>query len=394
MDKATEIQLADRLDLVPPYAFAGISKTIRRLNSEGHDVIRLDAGSPDLPPPPEVVSVLQEQAGRPDMHGYGSYVGLLVLREAFATYYQRRFGVTVDPVTQVQPLIGSKEGLVNLCLAILNPGDIVLVPDLGYPSYERGANIVGAKPITFALDPDNNYLPKLADIPADTAAKAKLLWINYPHNPTGSVATLADIEPIVQFCLKYNIVLASDNPYADVVFDGSKPPSILEVDGAGQIGIEFTSLSKTFNMAGWRVGAAVGHPRLVSGLMSIKSNVDSGLFKAIQHAAVTALTEVSRDWIDQRNNEYARRRDAIVERLTSIGLEADPPDGTLYVWARVANGDDERYADEARQQAYVSLTPGSMYGPSGNGYVRLSIVQPVERINEAMDRLEAWYAKR
>ncbi len=387
------IQLAERLNLVPPYAFAAISKTIARLTADGHDVIRLDAGSPDLPPPPAVIVTLQAQASREDIHGYGGYVGLPELRQAIATYYHRRFAVEVEPATQVQPLIGSKEGLVNLCLALLNPSDVVLVPSLGYPSYERGANLVGALPTVFTLNPDNNYLPALADIPADVAASAKLMWINYPHNPTGAVISLEELRPIVEFCIEHNIVLASDNPYADVVFDGSKPPSIFQIDGAETIGIEFTSMSKTFNMAGWRVGAAVGQPDLIWGLLSVKSNVDSGLFKAVQLAAVAALTAVSEDWIVARNLEYARRRDVIMQHLPSIGLSGESPRGTLYVWAQVDDGDDVGYAQRAREQAHVSLTPGSMYGPGGRGYVRFSIVQPIPRIREAMQRLESWYAK-
>lgn len=388
------IKLADRLELVPPYAFAAISKTVSELNAQGHDVIRLDAGSPDLPPPPEVIKVLQAQAAHDDMHGYGGYVGLPELRQAFADYYKRRFEVGLDWATEVQPLIGSKEGLVNLCLALLNPGDTVLVPNLGYPSYERGANIVGAVPVIFPLDPANRYLPVLDAIPEETARKAKLMWINYPHNPTGAVATLADLIPIVEFCLEYNIVLASDNPYADVVFSAAKPPSLLEVDGAKEIGIEFSSLSKTFNMAGWRVGAAVGNPTLVAGLLSVKSNVDSGLFKVIQKAAVTALTTVPESWLQQRNAEYKRRRDVIMDYLPKIGLSGEPPAGSLYVWAKTEDGGDISYAKLAREQAYVSLTPGSMYGDLGTGYVRISIVQPVPRIKEALQRLETWYRNR
>lgn len=386
------LNISERLTRVPPYAFAVLGKRVAQLNAEGHDVIRLDMGSPDLPPPPQVIEALAQSARDPACHGYAGYTGKPVLRQAFADYYQRRFGVSLDPATEVLPLIGSKEGLVNLSLAWLDPGDVVLVPDPGYPIYAMGALLAGAIPHTVQLTAEQRFLPDLDSVPQDVLNKARLLWINYPNNPTGAVATLGDLERIVAFCCKHDLLLCSDNPYADVTFDDFLPPSVLQVEGAREIAVEFNSLSKLYNMAGWRVGVCVGNAAVVDALVRVKSNIDSGIFHPIQDAACVALNEVPDQWIRARNEVYRRRRDQVLEALPHIGLEAEPPSAALYVWARVLDGDDEAYVQGALEAAFVSITPGRMYGDAGRGYVRFSLVTDEGRLGIALNRLIQWYA--
>jgi len=380
---------------IPPYAFAPIGKRCAELNAQGKDVIRLDVGSPDLPPPSQVVEALYQAAQKTDVHGYGGFFGTPALRQAFADYYKRRFEVELDPVSEVLPLLGSKEGLANISFALLDPGDIVIVPDPGYPAYTSGALLAGASTHEVRLDPENNYQPVLDSIPPAIREKARLMWVNYPHNPTGAVASLDELKHIVDFCRQHDIMIASDNPYTEVTFDGVRPPSLLEVDGAKEIAIEFNSLSKMYNMAGWRVGVCVGNATMVGALLSVKTNIDSGLFKVVQEAAVVALTQVDIDWIAERNAVYQRRRDIILGALSDIGLTAEVSRATLYVWARLIEGsDDIAYTEDARNNAYVSLAPGSMYGSTSAGYVRLSVVQTEDRMIEAMARLRSWYNNR
>ncbi len=386
-----EFELSERLKTIPPYAFAAISSRVRELELQGKDIIRLDMGSPDMPPPPAVVEALYESARQPNHHGYAGFAGIPRLREAFSAYYSRRFGVSVDAETEVLPLIGSKEGIVHLNLAFLDPGDVVLIPDPAYPSYERGARLADAEPYFVRLDPENRFQPDLNVIPANILARAKMMWVNYPNNPTGAVATLEDYEQIVAFCKSHDILLCSDNPYAEVSFDGVDPPSVLCVAGAKESAVEFNSLSKAYNMAGWRVGACVGNSQVVQGLLHCKSNVDSGMFRAVMEAAIVALNETDQDWIEERNTIYSARRDVILEALPSIGLAASVPPASLYVWAKVPGGDDKAYCADVLENAHVSMVPGSVYGEMGRGYLRMSIVQEVQRIREAMGRVAAWY---
>lgn len=386
-----DFEFSDRLKVIPPYAFAAISARVRELEIQGKDVIRLDMGSPDMAPPPAVVEALYQSARQPDHHGYAGFAGIPRLREAFASYYASRFDVSVDPDTEVLPLIGSKEGIVHLSLAFLGPGDVVLIPDPAYPSYERGARLAGAQPYYVQLDPQNRYQPQLDSIPANVISRAKMMWVNYPNNPTGAVATLDDYERIVAFCKSNGILLCSDNPYAEVSFDGAKPPSVLSVAGAKEIAIEFNSLSKSYNMAGWRVGACIGNTQIVQGLLRCKSNIDSGMFRAVMEAATVALNETEHGWIDERNAVYASRRDAIIEALPSLGLQASAPPASLYVWAKVSGGDDNAYCTAVLDQVHVSMVPGRVYGAMGTGYLRVSIVQDLGRIREAMERIAAWY---
>lgn len=383
-------QSTKRLDSIPPYPFATLSKRIAQLNSEGCDVIRLDIGNPDLPPPPSVVEALAKSAHNPSNHGYAGFAGTPALRQAFADYYRRRFGVELDTASQILPLIGSKEGVANLALAWLDPGDVALIPDPAYPVYEMGTILAGALSYTVPLVAERGFMPDLESVPQDVLGKARLLWVNYPNNPTGAVATLDDLERIVVFCRQHNLLLCSDNPYADVTFDGFRAPSVLQVEGADEIAVEFNSLSKIYNMAGWRVGVCVGNVQAIEALGRVKSNIDSGIFRVIQDAACVALNEIGDDWIRERNAVYQRRRDMVVEALSQIGLEADPPRAALYVWARVIDGDDATYAHEALEKALVSITAGRVYGQSGQGYVRISLVTNEERLAVALDRLVEW----
>ena len=385
---------ANRLKNLPPYAFAVIGQRIRQMTKEGIDVIRLDIGSPDNPPPPAVVEALTNSALQPGKHGYSGYQGTPEFRRAVAGYYAQRFHVQLDPDKEVLPLIGSKEGIVNLCLALLNDGDLVLVPDISYPSYSMGAFLAGAEVYWLPLREENSYLPELDTIPEDVAARAKILWVNYPNNPTGAVADLGCYEEIVAFCRKHQILLASDNPYVEVTFDGYRAASVLEVAGAKEIAVEFMSLSKTYNMAGWRMGAAVGNAEVLKLLLQVKSNVDSGHFLPIYEAGVTAIEQTSPAWEEERNHIYERRRDRILETLPSIGLQARKSPGSLYVWARVLQGDGMTYAEKALNEAHVSIAPGGIYGPGGKYYVRISLGTPDDRLEVALNRLQEWYTSK
>lgn len=385
---------AHRLTDLPPYAFVAQGQRIQQMLAGGIDVISLDIGSPDLPPPPQVIEALTNSAQNPGRHGYSGYKGIPAFREAVARYYQRRFGVTVDPDREVLPLIGSKEGIVNLALAYLGSGDIALVPDIGYPSYSMGARLAGGDISWVPFRESNRYLPDLESIPQDILRKAKLLWINYPNNPTGAAAELEDYTRIVDFCCRHDILLASDNPYVDVTFDGYLAPSVLQVTGAMECAVEFISFSKTYNMAGWRLGAAVGNPAALGNLLQIKSNIDSGHFRAIYEAGITAIDAIPQTWIDERNQVYQRRRDRILQVLPDIGLRANKPKGALYVWAQVDDGDGLSYADAMLMEAHVAAAPGGIYGPGGKDYIRISLSLPDDRLGEALNRLVRWYRNR
>ena len=360
-------------------------------------MIGLDIGSPDMPPPDCVIDELDRSARDPGHHGYAGYKGTPAFRQAIANYYQRRFGVTLDPETQVVPLLGSKEGIVNLSLAYLDHGDTALVPDVGYPSYTMGARLAGADFHYLPVDAAGGYLPDLDAVPADALSNAKLLWINYPNNPTGAVADADFYQRAVDFCNQHDLLLASDNPYVEVTYDGYVAGSALQARDALNCTVEFISFSKSYNMAGWRLGAAVGSTNAIKTLLQVKTNVDSGHFRPIYDAGVVALNQVSPGWIDQRNAIYQRRRDRILETLPQIGLSAQPPKGSLYVWAHVV-GDDfadgASYAEAALNNAQVSVAPGQIYGPGGMNDVRISVGISDERLEAALDRLKSWYASR
>lgn len=384
---------AARLHRLPTYIFVEINQQVQALTAAGHNILRLDIGSPDLPPPPMVIESLQKAAANPAKHGYSGYRGMPDFRRAVADYYQRRFGVTVDADREVLPLIGSKEGIVNLALAYLDAGDAVLVPTPGYPAYAMGAKLAGAEVYWVRLAAENGFQVDLTQLDPEAVSRSKMLWVNYPNNPTGATVDLNHFQELVNFCREHNLILASDNPYVDVMYDGYVAPSVLQAEGALETSIEFVSFSKTYNMAGWRLGAAVGNRELIDGLLQVKSNMDSGHFKAIYDAGITALTETPQSWIDERNARYARRRDLIMEALPEIGLSAMCPQGAMYIWAKTADNDGTAYVHNALNHAHVSLAPGGAYGEGSEGYVRFSISVPEAQLEEAIHRLKTWYAK-
>jgi LL-diaminopimelate aminotransferase len=378
---------ADRVVNLPPYVFAQVGQRIRQLMVEGKDIIRLDIGSPDLPPPDFILEELYRSTRVPVHHGYGGYYGTPALRQAMATYYESRFDVKLDPDREVAPLIGSKEGIANAALAFVDPGETVLVPDPGYPTYRMGTLLAGGVPVPVPLRVETGYLPNLEEIPEGVAHKAKILWLNYPNNPTGAAAPLEFFERVVDFAREYSILVCHDNPYCDVVYDGYVAPSILQVQGARDVAVEFNSLSKTYNMAGWRIAMAVGSATAVEALARTKTQIDSGIFRPIQDAGVVALTG-DQGWIEGRNEIYRERRDLILETLLDLGLHAEKPLASLYVWAALPNG--TRSVDFAKlllEEAGVSVAPGSAFGAFGEGYIRVSVGMSTERIREAMERL-------
>jgi LL-diaminopimelate aminotransferase len=379
-----------RLRAMPPYPFARWSESVAAVVRGGRDVIRLDVGNPDLPPPDAVVEALCRSAQQPGHHGYPGYRGLPALRQAMVDYYRRRFGVALDPERQVLPLIGSKEGIYNLALACLDPGDGVLVPDPGYAAYALSAALAGAEVCTFPLLPERNYLPDLEAIPPDVVRRAALLWLNYPNNPTGATAGLDFFTRAVAYARRHDLLLCHDAPYCDVGYDGYAAPSLLQVPGAADVAVEFNSLSKTANMAGWRLGMAVGNAAALDALAQVKSNVDSGLFRPLQEAAVQALA-VDAGWIERRNALYQERLEILLAALARVGMAARRPRASLYVWAPVPAGwASEAFALALLKETGVVLAPGPFFGPAGEGYVRLSVTAPTARLREAMARLEEW----
>ncbi len=387
---------AQRIASFGAYYFAQLGKEIAALREQGMDIIRIDIGSPDLPPPSFVIEALVEEARRPDTHGYTPYGGTPDFKEAVAAFYQRRFGVTLDPSTEVLALIGSKEGLFHVAQALLNPGDVVLVPDPGYATYRAGTKIAGAEVYFMPLEASRGFLPDLAAIPEDVARRAKILWLNYPNNPTGAVAPMSFFEEVVDFARRYEILVAHDAPYTDVTFDGYRAPSLLEVPGAKEVAVEFNSFSKSFNMAGWRLGMMVGNPDAVRHVHVYKSQLDTSHFLPILRAGAVALNHPEADeWIAWRNGVYQERRDIILEALAQTRLKADKPQASLYVWARLPEGetDSKAFCGRLLREAGVSTTPGVIFGPHGEGYLRISLGAATEKIKEAMERLVAWDQK-
>jgi LL-diaminopimelate aminotransferase len=382
------MQLAQRLADFPPYVFAALGRRIAHMQRQGIDVIRLDIGSPDLPPAPFILEKLNEVASQPDQHGYGGYFGRPSLRRAMADYYESRFEVSLDPDTQVLPLIGSKEGIFNIALAFVDPGDVVLVPDPGYPTYSGGTRIAGGEIVTMPLLAENDFMPDLERIPSAVADRTKLLWLNYPNNPTAGLATLEFFERAIAFARTHDILLCHDAPYTEVTFDGYRAPSLLQLPGAQEVAVEFNSLSKSYNMAGWRVGIAAGNAGAINALGQLKSNIDSGLFLAVQAAAEAALSG-DQGWLAGRNAIYRQRRDIILESVAAAGLQARTPQATLYVWAQIP-GDytSIEFADKLLEEQAVSVAPGIAFGAHGEGYVRISMGRDTDKLREAMERLK------
>jgi len=384
------MQFAKRIEKLPPYLFASISRKIAQKRAQGVDVISFAIGDPDLPTPAHIIESLAQAACDPANHRYPETEGLLELREAIARWYERRFAVELDPQREVLPLIGSKEGIGHIALCFIDPGDVALVPDPGYPVYAVGTMFAGGEAYYLPLREENDFLPDLESVPEEVARRAKLLWLNYPNNPTGAVADIEFFERAASFAKKYGLAILHDGPYSEVAFDGYQPPSFLQAEGAREVGIEFHSLSKSYNMTGWRIGMAVGNAEIIDALMRVKSNLDSGIPQAIQRMAIAAL-EGPQGCIEEHNRVYQRRRDRLVAALSRLGLRLRPPKASLYLWARIPEGTTSvQFATRLLEEATVVVTPGIGYGPSGEGYVRLSLTIPDDRLEEGVRRLEAW----
>ena len=383
------MRLAQRVEELPAYLFAEISRKIAEKRAQGVDVISFAIGDPDLPTPEHIIDALIEAAREPANHRYPESEGLPELRKAMASWYKRRFGIELDPEHEILPLIGSKEGIGHIALCFIEPGDMALVPDPGYPVYSVGTALAGGEPYYLPLTEENQFLPDLDGVPEQIAHRAKVLWLNYPNNPTGAVADVGFFGRAVAFARKFDIAILHDGPYSEVAFDGYDPVSFLEAGGAREFGIEFHSLSKTYNMTGWRIGMAAGNATVIDALMRVKSNLDSGIPQAIQRMAIAAL-EGPQDCINEHNRTYQRRRDRLVAGLTKMGLRIRPPRASLYLWVRVPEGmTSVSFATRLLEEAGVVVTPGIGYGPSGEGYVRLSLTIPDERLEEGVRRMES-----
>jgi LL-diaminopimelate aminotransferase len=384
------MRFARRIESLPPYLFAELDRKVEAKRAEGADVISLGVGDPDLPTPRHVVEALQEAAQDPSTHRYPSYYGLPAFRKAVADHYERRFGVLLDPDREVLPLIGSKEGLAHLAFAVLDAGDRALVPDPGYPVYGTSTMLAGAEPVPMPLSAELRFLPDFGSVPA--IAGTKVMWLNYPSNPTAAVAEPAFFERAVEFARRNDILLVHDAAYAEITFDGYVAPSVLQLPGAKDVAVEFGSLSKTYNMTGWRVGFVVGNASAVEALSRLKTNLDSGIFNAVQRAAIAAL-EGPQDHVDEMRAVYQKRRDAVVSACRDEGLPVEPPLGSIYVW--VPTPGDRSSADFARElldRAAVVVAPGAGYGPNGEGFVRISLTVADDRLAEAMQRIRTHLA--
>ncbi len=382
-----KIELAQRIRALPPYLFADIDRKKVELRKQGKDLIDLGIGDPDRPTPPHVVAALQQAATHTPYHRYPSYEGMATFREAAAKFYAERFGVRgLDPEKEVVALIGSKEGIGHFPVAFVDPGDLVLVHDPGYPVYATWTRFVGGEVHYVRLRRENGFLPDLSAIPEEVARRAKLLWINYPNNPTAALASRDFYRRVVEFALEYDIIVASDLAYSEVYYD-EPPPSFLEVDGARECGIEFHSLSKTYNMTGWRIGFAVGNAQLVAGLGKVKTNVDSGAFEAVQAAAVAAITS-PQDCVEEMRRVYRERMNALVSGLKEAGFDVLDPRATFYcLIANPAGLSSADFATRLLTEAGVVATAANGFGPGGEGYVRLTVCAPIERIKEAVGRI-------
>jgi LL-diaminopimelate aminotransferase len=384
------MQLAKRIENLPPYLFVGISRKIAEKRAQGEDVISFAIGDPDIPTPRSIIERLCQAAQDPANHRYPESDGLPQLRQAISSWYERRFGLSFDPDKEVLPLIGAKEGIGHIALCFIDPGDLALVTDPGYPVYSIGTMFAGGDCHFLPLIEEKDFLPDLDQVPGEVAQRAKLLWINYPNNPTAAVADLDFFERVVAFAKRYDLVICHDAPYTEVAFDGYRPPSFLQAPGAKDVGVEFHSLSKSYNMTGWRIGMVVGNEGIVDALMRVKSNLDSGIPQAIQHAAIEALLG-DQDCIAEHNAIYQRRRDLVVKTLAKIGLRTKPPRASLYVWARIPEGYTSLdFCTKLLDETSVVVTPGSGYGKNGEGYVRLSLTTPDDRLEEGLSRMERW----
>ncbi len=378
---------AARLGLLPPYLFAAIEQKIADKRAAGVDIISLGIGDPDTPTPDLVVQRMQAAVADPSTHQYPSNRGRQSFRDSLAGFYDRRFGVDLDPDTEIIPALGAKEAVANLNLALLDPGDVALASDPGYPVYTNGPLLVGAEPVSMPLVPELGFQPDLDAIPADVLSRARIMYLNYPNNPTGAVVEDDLFARVVAFAKAHDIIVVHDNAYSEITYDGYVAPSFLATPGAKDVGIEVFSLSKTYNMTGWRSGAVVGNAEIVKAYWQLKTNLDSGMFEAVQEASVAAL-DSDQESVRAMCEIYRRRRDILVDALNAIGLDVTPPKGAIYVWARVPMGETSAsFTEKVLEDAAVVISPGSAFGPSGEGFVRMSLTTPDDRLVEAAERI-------
>jgi LL-diaminopimelate aminotransferase len=381
------LRTAKRIERLPPYLFAEIDRKVSEARARGADIISFGVGDPDLPTPPHIVDALVAAARDPATHRYPAYTGMPAFRESIAAWYERRFGVTLDPQEEIQPLVGSKEGIFHLPVAFVDPGDVALVPDPGYPVYETGTILAHGEPVLLPLLEGNEFKPDLTSIPSDVLDKARVLWLNYPSNPTAACVDIDLFAEAVELCRANDIMLAHDAAYTEITFDGYVAPSVLEVPGAMECGVEFHSLSKTFNMTGWRIGWVAGAPEAIEAVKRLKTNIDSGIFDAIQMAGIAAL-EGPVEFLERTVDTYRRRRDLLCDGLKSMGVVVEPPRGSIYVWVPVPEGHtSESFTTYLLDEADLVVAPGNGYGPTGEGFVRFSLTLPDDRLEEGVERL-------
>lgn len=380
-------EYSERIKSLPPYLFAQIDMKKREKLSQGVDIIDLGIGDPDIPTPEPIIKAMQKAVEKPEHHRYPSYEGMFSFREAVADFYRRRFGVSLDPTSEVITLIGSKEGIAHFPLAFVNPGDVVLCPDPAYPVYKIGTIFAGGIPYIIPLKEENGFLPDFKSIPKDVLKKAKIIWVNYPNNPTSAMAKEDFYRELINWAREHNIIVASDLAYSEIYTGNEKPISILQIDEAKEVAIEFHSLSKTFNMTGWRIGMAVGNAELVAGLGKVKTNVDSGQFQAIQEAGITAL-KMPESEIQRIREIYRQRREVMVKALEDIGLEVYNSTATFYLWVKVPKGyTSAQFVSLLLDECGVVCTPGNGFGQYGEGYFRISLTLPTERLVEATEKI-------
>ncbi len=382
------MEFSKRISSLPPYLFAEIDKKIEEKKAQGCDVISLGIGDPVEPTPKHIIEKLAEEAQNTENHRYPSYYGMPQLRKSIADFYKRRFSVDLDPDKEVLPLIGSKEGLAHIYLALCDEGDTALIPDPGYPVYQTGAIIAGVKRELMPLLDENKFNPDFSTIDENIARQAKLMWLCYPNNPTGAIAKDNLFEEAIRFAKKNDIAICHDNPYSEITFDGYIAPSFLQYEGAKDMGIEFNSLSKSYNMTGWRIWYVVGNARIIEALGRVKTNVDSGIFNAVQLAGIEALNG-SQESVEEMRKIYKKRRDMVVSTLKDIGLAVEEPKATIYVWVPVPEGyTSESFATHILEKASVVVPPGNAYGPSGEGFIRISLTTKDDRLEEALKRIK------
>jgi LL-diaminopimelate aminotransferase len=381
------MKLAQRMDQFNGYLGTEMNVRLTKMKEEGKDVINLGLGDPDVTPPQHLLDALRDAVYEPQHHHYPSFYSIRPLRAAIAGWYQRRFGISLDPDTEVIPLLGSSEGLFHIHLCLLDVGDVALVPDPSYPSYEAGVKLAGGQIEWVPLLRKNGFLPDLDAIPPDVARKAKMIWVNYPNNPTAAVATPEFFRKLIDWAKTHEVVVVSDSPYSEICLDGYCAPSFLEFEGAREVGVEFHSLSKTYHCCGWRTGMLVGNKEVVAGMAKIKSHADRGMYYPLQVASTKALNGPV-DFMEERNRAFQERRDVVVKGLRAVGLEVDTPKATFYVWSTVPKGyTSSDFCFKVLDAANVWMIPGSMYGKHGEGYLRIALTHPADRLAEAMERL-------